>query len=858
VDPESLSSFVMSYQKVTVLTLGELWAIPIMLRLALIDNLRRVGARIVAGSIDRDLAARWADQMLEIAEKDPKSLILLTADMARSDPPMLSSFVAEFARRLQGQSTALALPLTWIEQRLSESGRTIEQLVRSENQQKAADQVSISNSIGSLRFLGAMDWRAFVETMSVVDLVLREDPGGAYGRMDFTTRDRYRHVIEKIAKRSRLHEADVAREAIRMAVDGAARNGPDDRSAHVGFYLIDKGSLRLERAAGVRLPLLETLLRTAGRCPLLLYLGSITLLAAIFSGALLAKAHAGGLRDWPLALFGALSLLCVSPLAVALVNWFATLLVKPVPLPRMDFSEGIPAESRTLVVVPTMLTSPRGIESLLESLEVRFLANRDENLYFGLLTDFQDANEESVPEDGELVRLARGGIEELNEKYGGAKGDPFFLFHRPRRWNPQERTWMGHERKRGKIAELNLFLRGGARDRFSIVVGNTANVSGVRFVIPLDTDTQLPRDSARQFVGAMSHPLNRARYDERKQLVAEGHGILQPRVADSLSGTNRSRYARLFGSEPGIDPYTRAVSDVYQDVFDEGSFIGKGIYDVDAFEQALKGRLPENRILSHDLLEGCYARAGLLSDAHLYEEYPSSYIADVNRRHRWIRGDWQIAGWLLSRVPGPGGTRRRNPLSGLSQWKIFDNLRRSLEPSALTLLLLLGWNSFSSPWVWTFPVLGILLVPSVLASALEMLRKPADTLLRQHLAAEARSAGRRFAQVAVTLACLPYEAYFGLDAVVRTAWRMLFTHRRLLEWRPSGTPDPDRGEGLAAFCRTMWIAPVIAVAAAIHLGVSRPVALATAGPILALWFASPAITWWISRPLARRRAALSA
>jgi cellobiose phosphorylase len=858
VDPESLSSFVASYQKVTVLTLGELWAIPIMLRLALIENLRRVGARVVVGSIDRDLAARWAEQMMEIAEKDPKSLILLTADMARSNPPMVSSFVAEFARRLQGQSTALALPLTWIEQRLSEFGLTIEQLVRSENQQKAADQVSVSNSIGSLRFLGAMDWREFVETMSAVDQVLREDPGGTYGRMDFTTRDRYRHVVEKIAKRSRLHEAVVARKAILLAGEGAARNGPDDRTAHVGFYLIDKGLPRMDRAAGVRLPLLETLRRMTGRFSLHLYLGSITLLTVIFSGALLAKAHAGGLQDWLLALFGALSLLCASRLAVALVNWLATLLVKPHPLPRMDFSEGIPPESRTLVVVPTMLTSSRDIEDLAESLEVRFLANRDDNLHFGLLTDFRDANEETIPEDGQLLRLARKGIEELNDKYGNAKSDPFFLFHRPRRWNPRERTWMGYERKRGKLAELNLLLRGGALDCFSVVVGKTADLSNVKFVIPLDTDTQLPRDSARQFVGAMAHPLNRARYDERMQRVSEGHGILQPRVADSLSGTNRSRYARLFGSEPGIDPYTRAVSDVYQDVFDEGSFIGKGIYDVDAFEQALKGRLPENRILSHDLLEGCHARAGLLSDAHVYEEYPSSYIADVNRRHRWIRGDWQIAGWLLSRVPGPGDARRKNPISGLSQWKIFDNLRRSLEPSALTLLLLLGWNSLSSAWYWTLSVIGILLIPSLLASALEMFRKPADALLRQHLAAEAGSAGRRFAQAAFTLACLPYEAFFGLDAVVRTAGRMLFTHKRLLEWHPSGNPDRNRGEGLAAFCRSMWIAPVIAAAATIHLVFSRPVALATAGPILALWFASPAIAWWISRPLARRRAALSA
>ena len=262
----------------------------------------------------------------------------------------------------------------------------------------------------------------------------------------------------------------------------------------------------------------------------------------------------------------------------------------------------------------------------------------------------------------------------------------------------------------------------------------------MKYVITLDTDTQLPRDSAWQFVGAMAHPLNRARYDEDKQRVCEGYGILQPRVAVSLPGTNRSRYARMCGSDPGIDPYTRAVSDVYQDLFGEGSFIGKGIYDVDAFERALNGRFPENRILSHDLLEGCYARAGLLSDVQLYEEYPSSYSADVSRRHRWIRGDWQLARWLFPCVPGPGGHCLKNPLSILSRWKLLDNLRRSLVPAALTLLLLLGWTVLSSPWFWTLSVIGIILIPSLIISILEVLQKPGEVLIGQHLAAAVRSA----------------------------------------------------------------------------------------------------------------------
>jgi cellobiose phosphorylase len=859
VDPENLSSFVAAYQSVTPLKLGELWAIPIMLRLALIENLRRLAARIAADRIDRKRADHWADLMTEIAAQDPKSLILLIADMARSNPPMVSSFVAELSRRLQGLGPALAMPLTWIEQQLSESGLTIEQLVHSENQQQAADQVTMSYSIGSLRFLGAMEWREFVETMSVVEQTLTEDPCDVYTKMDFATRDRYRHVVEKIAKSSPHSENEVARQAIQLAHAGATRKGGDDRTAHVGFYLIDEGLTQLERTAEVRLSFAEALRNVGSRFPLRLYGGTILLMTAIFAGCFAAKAHAGGLQGWAL---GLLLLLCASHLAVALANWLAMLLATPHPLPRMDFSKGIPSEFRTLAVVPTMLMSTQNIEDLIEALEIRFLANRDDHLHFGLLTDFRDAIEETLPEDEPLLRLARQRIEELNEKYRNAESDHFFLFHRPRRWNSRDRIWMGYERKRGKLADLNGLLRGGAQgapgDRFALVVGETAVLSNVTYVITLDTDTQLARDSAWQFVGAMAHPLNRARYDEDQQRVIAGYGILQPRVAVSLPGANRSRYARMCASEPGIDPYTRAVSDVYQDLCGEGSFIGKGIYEVDAFERTLGGRFPDNRILSHDLLEGCYARAGLLSDVELYEEYPSRYSADVSRRHRWIRGDWQIARWLWPGIPGRDAGRRKNPLSMLSRWKIFDNLRRSLTAAALTLLLLLGWTALPSPGFWTLSVIGIILIPSLMASALNVLRKPVDVTLGQHLAAAVHSIVRHVALAAFTLVCLPYEAFFSLDAVVRTAWRMLITHQRLLEWNPSSDQNRNSRSGLVDSCRAMWIAPVMAAAVAMMLAASTPAVLISAGPILCLWFASPAIAWWVSQPLARRGAKLTA
>jgi cyclic beta-1,2-glucan glucanotransferase len=857
VDSESLARFVAAYQTVTPLAMGELWAIPIMLRLALIENLRRVGARIAAASIDRGRADTWADQMIDVAERDPRSLILVIADMARSNPPMVSPFVAELARRLQGQGSSLALPLTWIEQRLSEAGLSIERLVQSETQVQAAVQVSIGNTIGSLRFLGLMDWREFVETLSVVEGTLRGDPAGIYGRMDFATRDRYRHAVEEAARRSHRAESDVAGRVLELARKGKGIVA-DERAAHVGFYLVDKGRVRLEESAGTRRSALTALRRAAGDLAVPSYLGGIALVTLAVAGVLLASAGGAGMGIGAMIATGFLLLLAASHLATGMVNWAATLLVAPRPLPRMDFSGGIPAASRTLVIVPAMLGGAGDIDDLIEALEVRFLANRDGHLHFGLLTDFGDAATESLPEDESLLAVARAGIERLNAKHETPAA--FFLLHRPRRWNAAQGTWMGEERKRGKLADLNALLRGGT-DRFSLVVGESSVLGNVKYVITLDTDTQLPRDSARQFVAVMAHPLNAPRFDAAGGLVGEGYGILQPRVGIGMRGASRSWYARLHAAESGIDPYTRAVSDVYQDLAGEGSFIGKGIYDVDAFERAIDARFPANRILSHDLLEGCYARSGLLSDVPLCEETPWTYAADVSRRHRWIRGDWQLAGWLLRHVPGPAESRLANPLSMLSQWKLFDNLRRSLVPVGLTLMLLLGWTLLPGAWAWTAAVVAVLALPAASAWLVDLLRKPREVLPRQHFAASAAVAGRQGAQLVLALAFLPYEAAVNLDAIARTAWRMRVTKRRLLEWNPSAAVDRDRaleGGELAASIASMWMAPALAITTAIGLASWAPAALPVAAPILLLWLASPAIAWWVSRPLARRQARLTA
>ena len=850
VDAEPLCAFIAAYQTVSTLKLGELWAIPIMLRLGLIENLRRVTKQVNFAREHRDLADLWVDRLQAMAERNPSHLVVVVADMAKSDLPLSSSFVAEFCQRLSRHSPVLHLARGWLEQRLVEQGLSIERLIHLESQNQAADQVSVSHSIASLRFLSAMDWKAFVERLSVVEKTLRSDPAGFYRKMDFATRDRYRHAVEDFSRHSRISEADVARRAIQLAADCAREKGREDRTAHVGFYLIGKGQALLRRITMVRRPWRMLIEQSIHRFPLTYYIGGIGVLTLLATLGFMQQVWTPGMPAWKLCFFTLIFLLCASQLAVALMNRLSTALVKPRLLPRLDYSSGIPSGQRTMVVVPTMLTSLEVVDRLIETLEIHHLANRDSHLHFALLTDFLDAAQETLPGDQVLLQRAQAGIKMLNRKYASASQDLFFLFHRPRSWNEGEGMWMGYERKRGKIEQFNALLRGGRCHCFSAIIGDRAILPSIKYVITLDTDTQLPRDTARQLAGTMAHPLNRPEFDAVRGIVVEGYSILQPRVGVSLPSARRSWFVRLCAGDAGIDPYTRAVSDVYQDVFEEGSFIGKGIYDVDAFQRALLGRFPENTVLSHDLLEACHARSALVSDVEFYEDYPSRYNVDVDRRHRWIRGDWQIIQWLLPRVPGSDARRIANPLSRLSQWKILDNLRRSLVPTALMLLLLGNWLLFPQlGGLGPLLVVAILALPGLLSVAAELLRKPTELPWLMHLRGVAGTGGRQLGQVVLTLAFLPYDAFVSVDAIVRTLTRLLVTHKRLLEWQTSGDSERGKSADLAGFCAAMWIAPAVTLASGFFLATQHPAQLASSLPILGLWFVAPWVAWRISQPI---------
>ncbi|MFI8416868.1 GH36-type glycosyl hydrolase domain-containing protein [Serratia sp. NPDC078593] len=855
-DAESLTRYIAAYQQEANLTLGELWALPGMLRLALIENLRRVAVDVAQAQQERNLADSWVNNMLEAAENDPANLIVVIADMARSNPPRSSAFVAELVRRLQGHGTMLALPLTWVEQRLAEVSLTSDELIHRFNQQLAVNQLSVSNSIAGLRQLSEMDWAEFVETMSQVDQTLREDPAGVFPMMHFDTRDHYRHVIEMLARHCALNEVDVARQVLKMACAAADDVNSDPRRHHIGYYLIDDGRPELEQQLGVQLGRITRLRHALSQAPLLSWLGSLSLLITAGGAILLRHSYQSGV-GW----LGLLLLLI--PLAIVLSQFVLNVLSEittrsraPQPLPRLDFSCGIPAEFRTLVVIPTLINSKSAIDKLVNTLEVCYLGNAMKHLHFALLTDFHDHAQALHPDDDALLAYAEQQIRSLNSRYATDNVSHFFLFHRDRQWNEQQGVWMGYERKRGKLNALNDWLRN-RNDAFSVTLGEGKEVlKNVKYVITLDGDTVMPRDCAHQLIAAMAHPLNQPQYDAKQRRVVEGYAILQPRMAEEIPRYGQGRYAALCSSTPGNDPYTLMSSDIYQDLFGEGSFVGKGIYDVDVFSHSLRGSCPENLVLSHDLLEGCYARSGLLSDVLLYEQYPSNYLVDVARRSRWIRGDWQLLNWLMPRVVTEEGKRSTNPLSTLSRWKLLDNLRRSLVAPSLLILLFCGfiWLPGTRYWLGVFAI--ILLLPSLLALLQDLLRKPSRQPLLQHGRLALKGTLRRVSQVGLRLATLPHEATYSLKAIGVTLWRLLVSKRHLQEWTSFDQSQDKLNITPLNFYRHMVINPFAGALLLLFTGLYNPMALIISVPFAALWLLAPYLLYTLSRTPQRSKTVL--
>jgi cyclic beta-1,2-glucan synthetase len=722
----------------------------------------------------------------------------------------------------------------------------------------ADDSQNVGVAVRSLQDVGHTPWKETLETLVVIDRILRRDPAGAYGQMDSEGREYYRKRITFLAEHSDCPEVKVAERVLALAEQAGSRTHTNPRIAlresHVGYYLVDQGKRLLEKEVGFRTPFKQKVQRFLKDHPDEFFVVGIAVvtLAITSVAALWLTEYLNSLAFILLALL--ILLLPSSQSAVQLMNFLVTSILPPEILPKLDFEDVVPDDCVTMVAVPSLLLSENQVRGLVENLEVRFLGNHDPNIHFALLTDLPDSRE-PAREDSPLVTLCSSLIEKLNEKYASRKMGSFFLFHRHRVYNPREKVWMGWERKRGKLLDLNKLLRG-LYDSFPVKVGDLSVLPEVRFVITLDSDTELPRGTAQRLIGTLAHPLNQAIVDPEKNIVVAGYGILQPRVGVSVQSTARSRLAAIYAGETGFDIYTRAISDAYQDLYGEGSFTGKGIYEVDSILRVLDKRFPRNSLLSHDLIEGAYARAGLASDIEVIEDYPSHYSAWNRRKHRWLRGDWQIAGWLFPMVPSESLERVPNPISLLSRWKIFDNLRRSLVEPATFLLLVAGWFLFGEPWQWTVAALLILFLPTLFQFFVDLVRAISHLRLsgvRDSIAGFFTAS----VNVVFTLIFLPHQMLLSLDAVVRALVRRFVTQRRLLEWETAAEAELATQRRGPVDIYLNWT-PVLALGIAVLVWAIRPHALPVAIPICVLWASSKLVAYWLNQsPIPARKKASS-
>jgi cyclic beta-1,2-glucan synthetase len=851
-DVQKLTRFVEAYQRVQPLTIGELWALAITLRITLVENLRRLAEAIVAELRASQLADLLADQILGMASDgtEPASKISHRLDQA----PWSTAFALELVQRLRDHDPNSTPALRWLNARLAAEKTTSDEIVREEFQRRSATDVTVRSVITSMRLVSTINWAEFFESVSSVDAVLRG--ASDFAAMDFPTRDRYRRAIEELARQSDRDEMDVTRHAIaaaRGAKDHPAEKGSTPgRESDPGYYLIAKGRRAFEKELGCRVPFRTRLFHLNSDLGVMSYVGMIATVTAIILALILIAVASAEIAGWPLLVLAIVGLLPASDVAIAIVNRTITRQVGGKVLPGLELRNGITPDLRTIVVMPVLLAGTSAIEKQIERLEDHHLSNPDDNFTFALISDWRDCETEHDADDDTLLGEATAGIARLNARYGPVRnGARFFLLHRRRMWNDGEGRWIGWERKRGKLHELNQLLRGATNTTFLPIDGHAPVLPpDIRYVVTLDADTRLPIGTAKRLVGKMAHPLNQPDFDPRAGVVVRGHGMLQPRVTPSLSiGSEGSLFQRAFSGPNGLDPYALAVSDVYQDLFEEGSFCGKGIYEIDSFEAALEGQISEDSILSHDLLEGIFARAGLASDIEVVEEFPSRYAVAAARQHRWVRGDWQLLPWILGFRDKASDGSRKTPLPLIGRWKLTDNLRRSLSAPAALLALLIGWLlPMRAAEIWTAYILATIAVPALLPAIDGVIPHRAGVSLRNHLRSLRSDFALGMLQSAFLITFLAHQAWLMVDAVARTLFRLFIRRRHLLEWVTAAQATEESRfdrRGLTLQITTSLGSAGLVAILFYSLGLrSWPIA----APFVFLWALSPLVARWASLP----------
>ncbi|MDE2465485.1 MAG: glycosyl transferase [Alphaproteobacteria bacterium] len=854
-DPKILHRFVVAYQRVQPLTICELWALPITLRIVLIENLRRLAEQITSGRRARADAELLADRLLTAGHAQSA----LDDDMAtRATGPLSERFAAELAKRLRDQDPQTMPALGWLDDRLRLQGSSVEDVVQHAQQRQGASNVTVRNIITSMRLICDVDWVELFEGVSLVDVRLRD--GSNFAQMDFPTRNLYRSAIEELARGSEYSELDIADRALSAAHRAPMQGGAAveaERSGDPGYHLIAEGRPAFERTIAYRPTARLWRKRFSIRLGIGGYIGGIVLVTLMLLALALWFVATPGLTPGLLVALALIWLVPASEVVTAVFNSVITSSFGATVLPGLELTAGVPRRLRTLVAVPTLLTSEADLLEQIGRLEVHHLAGTGGDITFALLTDGLDADTQEIEEDAPLLAAAAAAIETLNQRYGpGPDGPLFLLLHRRRLFNPGEGKWMGWERKRGKLHELNRLLRGATNTNFITVAGHAPCVpSAVRFVIALDADTRLPRDAAQRLIGKMAHPLNQPCFDGRLQRVVRGHAVLQPRVTPSLPiGREGSWYQRIFSGPGGIDPYAGAVSDVYQDLFGEGSYTGKGIYDVDAFEASLRCRVPDNTMLSHDLFEGIFARAGLVSDVEVIEEFPARYDVAARRQHRWTRGDWQLLPWALRAGTG------RDSMPAVGRWKIVDNLRRSV-------LAPFTFAGFGLCWLLPGPaaadgtlfLLAAILIPTFLSTLFTAVPRRPGLRLRNHFGRLGGDLNLAAAHSFLSLALLVDQSWRMGDAIGRTTVRMVKTRRHLLEWTTAAQSNARPRLDMRGFYQNMAGSTLLGLVLSAAVLIIAPTLWALVLPFALLWLSAPALARQISRsPAIAPRLLLSA
>ncbi|NJD02520.1 MAG: glycosyl transferase [Ruminiclostridium sp.] len=856
IDEKALTGFINAYQSQVLLSMGELWAVALMLRIALIENTRYICEAVLKSQKEWHRAEKLTDILTARDFNELNTAEIINEQLTSADS-LSPSFIEHLLQKLRKQGKSISTITYLLDRMLKEHNSSTDIETNLDHQMQASRQVSIGNTITGLKLVSDLDWADLFESLSQVESILRQDPAEIYKEMDFESRDYYRHEVEKLARAYNTSEINVAGKAVECAANALNAGISASTGKHVGYYIIGKGRKELSDRLARKLQGKGKLSSLTGKYSVMLYLSAIALFTFFLTSYFSYYANSNTVMHsagWSVIAFVAALIPC-SELAVTIINCILGHVFKPSRLPKLDLKYGITDNLATMVIMPTLLTGEKRVRDLLDQLEVYYLGNRDANLTFALVGDFRDSSQQTEQGDNDIINAALAGVRELNEKYCSGNGNIFFYMNRQRKFNSKQGKWMGWERKRGAIIEFIRLIKRSGESGFSVISCDIGELPKVKYVITLDADTCLPMGAAKKLVGTLAHPLNNAVVDRKKGIVIEGYGLLQPRISVSVSSSNYSLFTRIFAGQGGIDPYTTAISDIYQDIFKEGIFTGKGIFDLDVFMEVLDSRLPENTILSHDLIEGCHLRAGLVTDIELVDGYPSRYSSFSMRLHRWVRGDWQLLPWLVSKVRDGKGQISINPLSTLSRWKIIDNLRRSLVNPALFILLLLGAGVLpGSFFVWFGLALAATATPLLTGILNILLSGNVRTLKVKRKTTAVTGAKASIYQSILLFAFIPYQAWLMADAIFRTLVRVIFTRRNMLEWITAADMENILKNDVKSFVKRMWmcIAGALAIIA-LPLITGILEALALALPAAVLWIASPAVAWLVSKPAIHKK-----